>query len=309
MLPGDRIAKAWENAIDSYQIYIRLERALSEASIEAYTHDIKLLERFAVGELQKSPTEIEQADIETLLYQIGTDDFLGPRSQMRVMSGIRSFFRYLLIEGLIEVDPAEFIVTQQLPRNLPTVLSTEEINAMESCIDIQEVAGKRNLAIVEMLFSCGLRVSELVDLQLSHVLWEDGVLRVVGKGEKERFVPIGTKALENLKEYLAARNQIKINPSAETYIYLNMRGQKLSRISVFLLIKRLAAEAGIPKVVSPHTLRHSFATSLVLGGADLRIVQAMLGHASIVTTEIYTHLTHEHLRETIEKYHPRGKVR
>lgn len=308
MLSGDRIAKAWENAIDSYQIYIRLERALSEASIEAYTHDIKLLERFAVGELQKSPTEIEQADIETLLYQIGTDAFLGPRSQMRVMSGIRSFFRYLLIEGLIEVDPSEFIVTQPLPRNLPTVLSTEEINAMERCIDIQEVSGKRNLAIVEMLFSCGLRVSELVALQLSHVLWEDEVLRVVGKGEKERFVPIGTKALENLKEYLAARNQIKINPSAEAYIYLNMRGQKLSRISVFLLIKRLAAEAGIPKVVSPHTLRHSFATSLVLGGADLRIVQAMLGHASIVTTEIYTHLTHEHLRETIEKYHPRGKV-
>lgn len=301
------IEQHWANAIRDYVIYLRLERTLSEASIEAYTHDVSLLHRFALSTLRKRPTELEQADIEELIFEIGRDEFLGPRSQTRVISGIRSFFRYLLLEELIQRDPTELITAPQLPQHLPTVLSTEEVDAMEACIEMESKSGVRDLAIIETLFSCGMRVSELTELELANIYWDDQVVRVFGKGKKERFVPVGEKALHDIGNYLTARKEWKIQKGYEQTVFLNLAGTRFSRISVFKLVKELALRAGIYKPISPHTLRHSFATALVMGGADLRVVQAMLGHASIVTTEIYTHLSREHLRKTLEECHPRGK--
>ena len=297
----------WENALHDYVIYLRLERTLSEASIEAYIHDVNLLRSFSIDTLKKRPTELEQADIEELIFEIGRDEYLGARSQKRVISGIRSFFRYLLLEELITRDPTELITAPQLEKHLPTVLSIEEVDAMETAIDLESKAGLRDLAIVETLFSCGLRVSELTALELSHIHWDDQVVRVFGKGQKERFVPIGEKALHDLENYLAVRSTWRIKKECEQTLFLNLRGTGVSRISVFKIVKKLAEEAEIHKVISPHTLRHSFATALVLGGADLRVVQAMLGHTSIITTEIYTHLSREHLRKTLEDCHPRGR--
>ncbi len=300
---------AWEGAIREYIHYLRLERALSEASIQAYEHDVNLLARFALTQLEKKPTAIDQHDIELLIFEIGRDEYLGARSQNRVLSGLRSFFRYLLLEELITRDPTELIASPQLPKNLPTVLSTEEVDAMEAAIDLESKSGLRDLAIIELLFSCGLRVSELTNLKINNIFWDDHVVRVLGKGQKERFVPIGAKALNDLKNYLVVRNTWDVNKEYENVIFLNLRGAQLSRISVFKLVKSLAQTVGLSKNISPHTLRHSFATALVIGGADLRIVQEMLGHASIVTTELYTHLSREHLRKTIEECHPRGKYK
>lgn len=300
-------AQRWENAIHDFVIYLRLERTLAEASIAAYEHDVNLLKQFSVDELNKPPTELEQSDIEALITAIGEDEYLGPRSQARVISGLRSFFRYLLLEELISHDPTELISNPQLPRHLPTVLSPSEIDAMEASIDLETKTGLRDLAIIEILFSCGLRVSELTELELSNIYWNDEVVRVFGKGKKERFVPIGEKALQDLENYIRERKNWRIKKGSEQTIFLNLRGTRFSRISVFKLVKYLAVEAGIQKTISPHTLRHSFATAMVLGGADLRIVQAMLGHTSIITTEIYTHLSREHLRKTLEECHPRGK--
>lgn len=297
----------WENALHDYVIYLRLERTLTEASIEAYTHDVNLLHSFSLTTLKKRPTELEQADIEELIFEIGRDEYLGARSQKRVISGIRSFFRYLLLEELITRDPTELISSPQLEKHLPTILSTEEIDSMEAAIDSENKAATRDLAIIEILFSCGLRVSELTELELSHIHWDEQVVRVFGKGQKERFVPVGEKALHDLENYLVTRSRWQIKREYEQTVFLNLRGTRLSRISVFKIVKELAVRAGIHKTISPHTLRHSFATALVLGGADLRVVQAMLGHTSIITTEIYTHLSREHLRKTLEECHPRGR--
>lgn len=306
-MQSSTLEQHWESAIRDFVIYLRLERTLSEASVEAYTHDVNLLRRFAISELNKRPAELEQTDIEELIFDIGRDEYLGPRSQTRVISGIRSFFRYLLLEEVILRDPTELITAPQLPQHLPTVLTTEEVDNMEGCIDMESKAGVRDLAIIETLFSCGLRVSELTELELSHIYWDDQVVRIFGKGQKERFVPIGEKALHDIENYLSVRKEWKVQKGYEHTVFLNLTGTRFSRISVFKLIKELAARAGIHKTISPHTLRHSFATALVIGGADLRVVQAMLGHASIITTEIYTHLSREHLRKTLEECHPRGK--
>ena len=204
-MQSSTLEQHWESAIRDFVIYLRLERTLSEASVEAYTHDVNLLRRFATSELNKRPTELEQTDIEELIFDIGRDEYLGPRSQTRVISGIRSFFRYLLLEEVILRDPTELISAPQLPQHLPTVLTTEEVDDMEACIDIESKAGVRDLAIIETLFSCGLRVSELTELELSHIYWDDQVVRVFGKGQKERFVPIGEKALRDIENYLSAR--------------------------------------------------------------------------------------------------------
>ena len=301
--------ETWRAVIDEYMLYLQLERAFTKATLYAYEHDVTILCRYALDTLQKSPYEIEQVDIESLLFEIGRDEYLGMNSQARLLAGIRSFFRYLVLEERIPKDPSELIPSPRMPRVLPTVLSAEEVDAMEAQINPDSVSAERDLAIIETLYSCGLRVSELTELTFSNLLLDEGLLRVYGKGQKERFVPIAEKARVGLEEYIVARRRIEVAKGYESTLFLNLRGTRFSRISVFKLVKRLAAEAGIVKEISPHTLRHSFATALVLGGADLRVVQAMMGHASIVTTEVYTHLSRAHLRETIEQFHPRGGLK
>lgn len=298
--------REWQSLLEGYLIYLRLERAFTPQTLLAYEHDVTILMRYAVDKLQKLPQQIVQSDIEELIFEIGKDGNLGLNSQARLMAGIHSFFRYLLLSERIKEDPSELLSVPHAPRVLPTVLSLEEVDAMEAAIDPESAFAERDRALIEILYSCGLRVSELVNLTFSDILHDDKLLRIFGKGNKERLVPIADKALQDLEAYLAVRQRIEVRKGFEKLIFLNVRGTRLSRIFVFKLVKRLAAEAGILKEVSPHTLRHSFATALVLGGADLRVVQAMLGHASIATTEVYTHLSYEHLRETIENHHPRG---
>ena len=231
---------------------------------------------------------------------------IGPSSQARILSGVRSFFRYLLLEGYVEDDPSELLEWPTLGEHLPEVLTTEEIDRMEASIDLSKWEGQRNKAIIETLFSCGLRVSELTTLKMSDLFTDDNFIRIKGKGSKERLVPISAKAVKELKLWFLDRNLMKIKPGEEDYVFLNRRGAHLTRTMVFIMIRRCAADAGIEKNVSPHTLRHSFATALLKGGADLRAIQEMLGHESISTTEIYTHVDMTTLRQEILEHHPRN---
>ncbi len=304
-----QLEEVWRAVLDEYMIYLQLERGFTKATLYAYEHDVRILSRYAIDTLQKSPYAIVQVDIESLLFEIGRDEYLGVNSQARLLAGMRSFFRYLVLENRIAGDPSELISSSRLPRILPTVLTAEEVDAMEAQINPDSPSAERDLAIIEILYSCGLRVSELSELKFQNLLLDEGLLRVYGKGQKERFVPMADKAINCLEAYIGARRRIEVAKGYESTLFLNLRGTRFSRISVFKLVKRLAAEAGIVKEISPHTLRHSFATALVLGGADLRVVQAMMGHASIVTTEFYTHLSRTHLRETIEQFHPRGQMK
>lgn len=295
----------WNSHINDYQAYLFAEKSLSKSSIEAYLHDLKLLIRFLTleGNLP-ALNDINQQHLTQFinyLCELG----LAATSQTRIISGLNSFFTYLLIDDLIDTNPAELIAMPKASRNLPTVLHPQEIEQMLASIDLSRPDGHRNRAIVETLYGCGLRVSELVTLKISNIKANLGLISVIGKGNKQRLVPLGDEACSALDIYIEQqRKRTKIKPGAEDYIFINKHGSVLSRISVFNIVKQLAVKARIMKNISPHTFRHSFATHLIEGGADLRAVQLMLGHASITTTELYTHLDSDFLRSTINLYHP-----
>lgn len=290
--------------LSGYSAYLKLERRLSPASVEAYLHDVNLFLQYRKEKdiLSATPADIESFSV--FLLELG----MNARSQARILSGIRSFFDYLVLEKVIEVSPAELVESPRLQRHLPDVLSYQEIISMFEAIDLSTAEGRRNRAMLETLYACGLRVSELVGLNISMLYFNEGFLRIIGKGDKERLVPIGKTAQQQIKSYIEYdRCHVPIQKGCEDVVFLNRRGRALSRVMVFKIIKETAALAGIRKTVSPHTFRHSFATHLIEGGADLRAVQDMLGHESITTTEIYTHLDRRFLQETIEKFHPQSR--
>jgi len=297
--------KSWLPYQRGFIAYLRLEKSLSDHTIGAYTRDLgKLLQYLEISGKPIPPTEVTPKDLEEFVHWIAELGMM-PHSQARVISGIRAFFHYCLHERIIKSDPAELLESPRLPRKLPDVLSFSEIESVIAAIDYSKPEGTRNRAILETMYSCGLRVSELVNLRVSCIYPDPGFVRVVGKGDKERLVPIGPDALKYIGIYAdTIRRHQQIQPGEEDILFLNRRGKRLTRVMVFLILKELVKKAGIKKNVSPHTFRHSFATHLVEGGADLRAVQEMLGHESITTTEIYTHLDREYLRETLHSYHP-----
>ena len=297
----------WAPTLKDYEGFLKLEKGLSPNSIAAYLTDIHKLMQFL--EMQQSgvePRELDHDQLHQFLIWI-SELGLSARSQARILSGLKAFYRYLLMEEQIEKDPTALLEGPRLGRKLPEVLSMGEIDNMLAKIDLSKPEGRRNKAMLEVLYSCGLRVSELVGLQISNIFRSEGFIRIIGKGDKERLVPVSQSALKEIDLYLPDRNSLVIQPGSEDILFLNRRGRMLTRVMVFTIIKGLAQAAGIKKTVSPHTFRHSFATHLVEGGADLRAVQEMLGHESIITTEIYTHLDHEYLREAIISFHPRSK--
>lgn len=298
----------WESYIKGYKSYLKLEKSLSGNSIEAYGHDINLLARYLESKgLELSPEQVSLKDLKDFIRWIN-ELGLNARSQARIISGIKSFYRYIILETGLRASPAELLETPRTGRKLPDTLSISEIEQLIAAIDLSKPEGERNKAMLEVLYGCGLRVTELVELKISDIHFNEGFLSVVGKGNKQRLVPFGSRALRQLKTYLQqVRVSQPIGKGYEDFIFLGKHGRKLTRVTVFLMIRSLAEKAGIRKSISPHTLRHSFATHLVEGGADLRAVQEMLGHASITTTEIYTHLDREYLRSNILQFHPRGK--
>lgn len=294
----------WLDHIKGFKNYLKLERGLSGNSVESYVRDAEKLFKFC-GEA-KSVANLKDEDIHNFLVFLN-ELGLSATSQARILSGIKAFFEYLFIEKIVISDPTELISSPRITRKLPETLHLHEIEAMMASIGLSTTEGPRNKAIIEVMYSCGLRVSELTNLKISDCLFSEGFIRVVGKGNKMRLVPIGNEAIKFSKIYLhEIRIQLDIQPGHEDYLFLNRRGKALSRVMVFLIIKDLAEKAGIHKSISPHTLRHSFATHLVEGGADLRAVQEMLGHESIITTEIYTHLDRAYLQQTLKEFHPRG---
>ena len=299
----------WTPHINGFKAYLLLERSLSENSIDAYSRDVEKLERYLIQTNHDiSPTEIQHKHLEEFvfsLHEVG----LGATSQARIISGIKTFYKYLLLEDIINSDPTELLEAPKTARKIPEVLSYDEIAEIINTIDLSHPQGHRNRAMLETLYACGLRVSELVNLKLSNLFPDIGFIKVLGKNNKERLVPIGEEALHQINFYVKNyRNQLKkIHQEDENVVFLNRRGKRLSRVMIFMIIKEAAKLAGISKTVSPHTFRHSFATHLVEGGADLKAVQDMLGHESITTTEIYTHLDTEYLKETIIMFHPRNK--
>ena len=293
-----------KDIVSRYRRYLKLEKGYSVNTLDAYMRDVdKLLRYLAVEQVDVLDVKLE--DLEHFAAFI-SDLGIGPRSLARILSGVRQFYRFLVIDGYLEVDPTELLESPKQPDHLPEVLSTAEVDLLEQVIDLSKWEGHRNRAIIEVLFSCGLRVSELTNLTLSNLYIEEQYIRVMGKGSKERLVPISPRALDELNYWFADRNVMKIKPGEEDYVFLNRRGQHLTRTMILIMIKRYAVEAGIKKTISPHTLRHSFATSLLEGGADLRAIQAMLGHESIGTTEIYTHIDTSTLRQEILEHHPRN---
>ena len=290
----------------SYGRYLKLERNFTRNTLDAYLRDVEKLLEYAEAEgLEvKEITTQHLQHFAATLHEVG----IAARSQARILSGVRSFFRFLRMDGRIESDPTELLESPLVGQHLPEVLSTEEVDQLEAAIDLTKWEGHRNRAIVEVLFSCGLRVSELTGLKLSNLYIEEEFLRVEGKGRKERLVPLSPKAIKELHLWFDDRRHMDIKPGEEDYVFLNRRGSHLTRTMILIIIKRLAEEAGIKKTISPHTLRHSFATALLEGGADLRAIQAMLGHESIGTTEIYTHIDTHTLREEILNHHPRNLI-
>ena len=293
-----------KNIVSRYRRYLKLEKGYSVNTLDAYMRDVDKLFRYLAVE-QIDVLDVKLEDLEHFAAFI-SDLGIGPRSLARILSGVRQFYRFLVIDGYLEVDPTELLESPKQPDHLPEVLSTAEVDLLEQAIDLSKWEGHRNRAIIEVLFSCGLRVSELTNLKLSNLYIEEQYIRVMGKGSKERLVPISPRALDELNYWFADRNLMKIKPGEEDYVFLNRRGQHLTRTMILIMIKRYAVEAGIKKTISPHTLRHSFATSLLEGGADLRAIQAMLGHESIGTTEIYTHIDTSTLRQEILEHHPRN---
>lgn len=295
----------WQPYKKGFKAYLQLERSLSENSVDAYLHDVELLTQWMLLQgLQKNPAAVVQEDLQQFLKAIA-EMGMGANSQARIISGLRAFFKYAMLEQIVQQNPTELLEAPKLKRALPEVLSFGEIEAIIGAIDQSTPEGVRNKAMLETLYSCGLRVSELVNLQLSQLYMDVGFVRVFGKGSKERLVPIGRDAIKYIQLYRDnVRVHVPVQKGEEDMVFLNNRGRRLSRVMVFLIIKAMAAKAGITKNISPHTFRHSFATHLVEGGADLRAVQEMLGHESITTTEIYTHLDREYLRETLHRFHP-----
>ena len=293
-----------KDIVSRYRRYLKLEKGYSVNTLDAYMRDVDKLFRYLAVE-QVDVLDVKLEDLEHFAAFI-SDLGIGPRSLARILSGVRQFYRFLVIDGYLEVDPTELLESPKQPDHLPEVLSTAEVDILEQAIDLSKWEGHRNRAIIEVLFSCGLRVSELTNLKLSNLYIEEQYIRVMGKGSKERLVPISPRALDELSYWFADRNVMKIKPGEEDYVFLNRRGQHLTRTMILIMIKRYAVEAGIKKTISPHTLRHSFATSLLEGGADLRAIQAMLGHESIGTTEIYTHIDTSTLRQEILEHHPRN---
>jgi integrase/recombinase XerD len=298
----------WNIYKKGFKSYLQLEKSLSDNSVEAYIHDLdKFIQFLLISNLEISPKEVELQHLENFLQWISK---LGmtPSSQSRIISGLRNFYKYCLQEQISKTDPTALLEAPKLAKHLPDVLSFDEIEKLINCIDVSTPEGARNKAIIETLYSCGLRVSELVNLRLSCLYFDVGYIRIIGKGDKERLVPVGSTAIKYINIYKEnIRVHVPVTTGNEDIVFLNRRGGKLSRVMIFIIIKDLAKQAGITKKISPHTFRHSFATHLVEGGADLRAVQEMLGHESIITTEIYTHLNREYLRETLQQFHPAFK--
>ena len=303
----ERENKTVDNMVKAYMRYLKLERNLSQNTIEAYRNDLRWLLAYVNYHGLKVET-MKLEDLDNFSASLH-DQRITPRSQARILSGVRSFFKFLLLDGFIDADPTELLVSPHVRNALPDVLSTAEVDRLEASIELSKWEGQRNRAIIEVLFSCGLRVSELVNLKLSNLYVEEKFVRVTGKGDKERLVPISSRALDELNAWFADRNAMRIKPGEEDYVFLNRRGAHLTRTMILIMIKRQAVAAGITKTISPHTLRHSFATALLEGGADLIAIQAMMGHEDIATTEIYTHIDTSSLREEITKHHPRNKKR
>jgi len=299
----------WKSYKEGFKQYLQLEKSLSDNTVDAYMHDLeKLTQYLLLINTEKNPQQIELSDLEKFVKWI-SELGMTPASQSRIISGLKNFYKYCLQEQIVIKDPTALLEAPKLKRSLPDVLSFSEIESIISAIDLSTAEGIRNKAIIETLYSCGLRVTELVNLKISCLYLDVGFIRAIGKGDKERLVPVGSTAIKHINLYKNnTRVHIPIKPGNEDILFLNRRGRKLSRIMIFLIIKELAKQAGITKNISPHTFRHSFATHLVEGGADLRAVQEMLGHESITTTEIYTHLDREYLRDTLQRFHPGFKV-
>jgi integrase/recombinase XerD len=296
---------SWESSIKGFKSYLQIERSLSDNSLQAYIRDIKKFANYAIP-LKLNELKIQRENISDFLAEL-KDDGIAARSQARIISGIKAFYKYLIIEDYIKHDPTELIESPKVGFKLPDTLSLIEIDKLISAVDLSNKQGERNRAILETLYSCGLRVSELTNLKLSNIYFNEGYLKVIGKGDKERLAPIGGRALKYLTTYInEVRNHQTIKKGQEDFVFLNNRGAGLTRVMIFLIIQKLAAEIGLKKKISPHTFRHSFATHLIEGGADLRAVQEMLGHESITTTEIYTHLDKDYLRSNIIDFHPRS---
>ena len=297
----------WTSYIKQFGNYLKLERSLSDNSIQAYVRDVEKLEQFVeMNKFNVSPLAISSKHLQGFIQYIN-ELGMSAYSQARILSGIKAFYKYLMFEELIDKDPTSLIEGPKIGRKLPDTLDYNEIEKILSAIDLSKPEGGRNRAMLEVLYSSGLRVSELVELKIANVYFDVGFLRVVGKGNKERLVPIGREALKYLKIYLEEiRVHVPIKKDFESHVFLNRGGKKITRVMIFLIIKALAAKIGLKKSFSPHTFRHSFATHLIEGGADLRAVQEMLGHESITTTEIYTHLDRDYLRQVIQEFHPRS---
>ena len=295
----------WQQALNEYQDYLRIERGLSANSIKNYSLDLKkLMKWLSETEINESPISISEETVQQFIYAIAKE--MQPQSQSRVISGLRGFFNYLIFEEYRKTNPLELIESPKIARKLPDTLSTEEIDSLIEAIDLSHPQGERNRAILETLYACGLRVSELTGLKISDLFFDEGFIKVSGKGDKERFVPIGGNTVKYINIYKnEVRIHIPIQPKAKDTLFLTRRGNPLPRAMIFTIVKQLAEKAGIQKKVSPHTFRHSFATHLLENGADLRSIQQMLGHESITTTEIYTHIDTTHLTEVINKFHPR----
>ncbi|MCU0436377.1 MAG: site-specific tyrosine recombinase XerD [Raineya sp.] len=296
----------WQIYTEQFKNYLKLERGFAENSLEAYLRDVVKFREYAQSQEWTNPEKITHHQIQDFLVYLN-ELGIAEASQARVLSGIKAFYKFLFLENIIQQDPSYLIEAPKLARKLPDTLSYEEIEKLLAAIDLSTPEGTRNRAILEILYSCGLRVSELTELTLSQLYFDIGFLKVIGKGNKERFVPIGKDAIKYTKMYLEhIRNHINIPRGYENYVFLNRRGKNLTRVFIFLVIKELAQKISLNKNISPHTFRHSFATHLLEGGADLRAIQEMLGHESITTTEIYTHLDKDYLRQTIQQFHPRS---
>jgi len=297
----------WESEINGFKNYLKVEKGLSDNSIHAYITDLYKLVQFLEEKNYELGAENIKLDHLKEMIEWVNNRGISPRTQARIISGIKSFYKYLMIEEKIEKDPTALLETPKVGRKLPEILSVEEIDTIINAVDTKKPEGQRNKAILETLYSCGLRVSELIELKISNLFFESGFIKIEGKGSKERLVPISTKAIKEINLYLSEyRRNLRIHPEHEDILFLNRRGKKLSRVMIFTIIKNITQKLGIERNISPHTFRHSFATHLIDGGANLRAVQEMLGHESIITTEIYTHLDKEYLKNTIIQYHPRS---
>ena len=295
-----------DDILSKYKVYLRLEKSLSDNTVSAYLADISKLFQFLKDE-QIDPFDVTLDNLETFSANL-RDLGIQPRSQARILSGIRSFYHYLILEDYLQADPSELLESPQIGLHLPEILTLEEIDTLIESIDLSTNEGQRNRTILETLYSCGLRVSELCNLKLSDLYLEEGFIKVEGKGSKQRLIPISPRAIRELQLYFLDRNQISIKKDYEDYVFISKRGKNISRITVFHVIKTLAEAIGMKKTISPHTFRHSFATHLLEGGANLRAIQCMLGHESIGTTEIYTHIDKNRLRSEIIEHHPRNKI-